>query len=144
VWSGSVYVVVGVLAKEKAIEIHTADSSFYVLDKGIYRIDAKENQNTQIFVFNGLIEAAGEQGSNLVKSGQKIEVQEGRFTSKPSNFVAAADDSFDLRAAATARAKSVSGAVSFSRPTGEGRGEGKRSLGACNPPFRVASGQPGT
>ncbi len=95
VWSGSVYIVVGVLAKEKAIEIHTADSSFYVLDKGIYRIDAKENQNTQIFVYNGLIEAAGEQGSSLVKTGQKIEVAEGRFTSKPSAFVASADDTFD-------------------------------------------------
>jgi len=95
VWSGSIYVVVGVLAKEKAIEIHTADSSFYVLDKGIYRIDAKENQNTQLFVFDGLIEAAGEQGSNLVKSGQKLEISEGRFTSKPANFVASAEDSFD-------------------------------------------------
>ena len=54
VWSGSVYVVVGTLAEEKSIEIHTADSSFYVLDRGVYRIDARENQDTQIFVFNGL------------------------------------------------------------------------------------------
>ncbi|MGZ7066596.1 MAG: hypothetical protein ACXVI6_09585, partial [Candidatus Aminicenantales bacterium] len=33
VWSGSMYLVVNTLAKEKGIEIHTADSSFYVLDK---------------------------------------------------------------------------------------------------------------
>jgi|GEM_PF-329777 len=95
VWSGSVYVVVGTLAKEKGIEIHTADSSFYVLDRGVYRIDARENQDTQIFVFNGLIEAAGEEGSVLVKAGQRLDVAQGRFDSKPSTFMAVADDSFD-------------------------------------------------
>ena len=60
VWSGSVYLVVGTLAKEKGIEIHTADSSFYVLDKGIYRINVRENHDTEVLVFRGLIEAAGE------------------------------------------------------------------------------------
>ena len=95
VWSGSVYVVVGTLAEEKSIEIHTADSSFYVLDRGVYRIDARENQDTQIFVFNGLIEAAGEEGSVLVKAGQRLDIAQGRFASKPTSFMAVANDSFD-------------------------------------------------
>lgn len=95
VWSGSIYLVVGVLAKEKGIEIHTADSSFYVLDKGIYRVNVRENRDTEILVFRGLIEAAGEGGSTLVKADQRLEVSEGRFAGKPSQFMAVADDGFD-------------------------------------------------
>ena len=84
VWSGNVYLVVGTLKKEKGIEIHTADSSFYVLDRGVYRVDVRENRETEIQVFQGLIEAAGEEGSTLLKAGQRLEVTEGRFASKPA------------------------------------------------------------
>jgi len=35
VWSGSVYLDVSTLAREKGIEVHTADTSFYVLDEGL-------------------------------------------------------------------------------------------------------------
>jgi hypothetical protein len=95
VWSGSAYLVVGTLAKEKGIEIHTADSSFYVLDKGIFRINVRENHDTEVLVFRGLIEVAGEGGSTLVKADQRLEVSEGRFSGKPSPFMAVADDAFD-------------------------------------------------
>jgi hypothetical protein len=95
VWSGSVYLVVGTLSKEKGIELHTADSSFYVLDRGVYRVDVRENRDTEIEVFEGLIEVAGEDGSSLLKAGQRLEVSEGRFASKPSSFIAVANDSFD-------------------------------------------------
>ena len=95
VWSGSAYLVVGSLKKEKAIELHTADSSFYVLDRGVYRVNVRENRDTEILVYQGLIEAAGEDGSTLLKAAQKLEISEGRFASKPSSFIAVADDSFD-------------------------------------------------
>ena len=95
VWSGNVYLEVSHLAREKAIEIHTADTSFYVLDEGLYRIDVKENKDTEVLVFRGLVEAAGEEGSILVKAGQSIEAAEGRFPSRPSQFMAAATDGFD-------------------------------------------------
>jgi hypothetical protein len=95
VWSGNIYLVVGTLNKEKGIELHTADSSFYVLDRGIYRVDVRENRDTEIQVFEGLIEVAGEAGSSLLKAGQRLEVTEGRFASKPSSFIAVANDSFD-------------------------------------------------
>jgi len=94
VWSGSIYLVVANLAKEKGIEVHTADSSFYILDKGIYRVNVRENRDTEILVFRGLIEAAGEGGSTLVKADQRLEVSEGRFSGKPSSFMAVADDEF--------------------------------------------------
>ncbi len=95
VWSGSMYLVVSNLAKEKGIEIHTADSSFYVLDKGIYRVNVRENRDTEVLVFRGLIEAAGEGGSTLIKAEQRLEVAEGRFDGKPSAFMAVPDDAFD-------------------------------------------------
>ena len=95
VWSGSVYLEVSNLAREKGMEIHTADTSFYVLDEGLYRIDVKENTDTEVLVFRGLVEAAGEEGSILVKGGQRLEAAEGRFPSRPSQFMAAANDGFD-------------------------------------------------
>ncbi len=94
VWSGSAYVEINSLAKEKSIEIHTADTSFYVLDRGLFRVDVKGDQ-TELLVFRGLVEAAGEEGSTLVKAEQRIEVAEGRFLTKPSAFMTAADDGFD-------------------------------------------------
>lgn len=95
VWSGSIYLVVGTLKKEKGIELHTADSSFYVLDRGVYRVDVRENKDTEIQVYQGLIEVAGEEGSTLLKASQRLEVSEGRFAAKPSSFIAVADDAFD-------------------------------------------------
>jgi len=95
VWSGNVYLVVGTLKKEKGIELHTADSSFFVLDRGIYRVDVRENRDTEIQVYQGLIEAAGEEGSTLLKASQRLEISEGRFASKPSSFIAVANDGFD-------------------------------------------------
>ncbi|MGZ5495207.1 MAG: DUF6600 domain-containing protein [Candidatus Aminicenantales bacterium] len=95
VWSGNVFLVVSTLKKEKGIELHTADSSFYVLDRGVYRVDVRENRDTEMQVYQGLIEVAGEEGSTLLKASQKLEISEGRFTAKPSSFIAVADDSFD-------------------------------------------------
>jgi uncharacterized membrane protein YgcG len=95
VWNGNIYLSVNRLEKEKGIEVHTADASFYVLDEGLYRIDVKENKKTQISVFRGVIEAAGEEGSQLLKSEQTLEVSEGRFDSRPQRFFAVAQDSFD-------------------------------------------------
>lgn len=94
-WSGHIYLTVNNLDREKSIEIHTPDSSFYVLDKGVYRIDVDENRGTEILVFRGLVEASGEQDSFLVKGEQRLEIAEGRFSGRPSSFRAVAEDSFD-------------------------------------------------
>jgi hypothetical protein len=95
IWAGNVFLVVGSLQKEKAIELHTADSSFYVLDRGVFRVNVRENKDTEILVYQGLIEAAGDGGSTLLKAGQKLDISEGRFAAKPSTFIPVADDSFD-------------------------------------------------
>ncbi|MFB0564620.1 MAG: DUF6600 domain-containing protein [Candidatus Aminicenantaceae bacterium] len=95
IWSGNIYFSVSFLKKEKNIEIHTSDVSIYILERGLYRIDVRENRETEIFVFEGLIEASGEEGSVLIKSEQRLEVANARFTSRPTRFYAVAQDSFD-------------------------------------------------
>jgi len=95
IWSGNVYFSVWSLEEEKNIEIHTSDVSIYLLEKGLYRIDVRENGETEIFVYQGLVEASGEAGSVLIKDEQRLEAVDGHFTSRPSHFYAAAEDSFD-------------------------------------------------
>jgi hypothetical protein len=94
VWAGNVYLNVNGLDKEKDIEVHTGDVSVYVLEKGLYRLDINENEGTEIMVFDGLVEAAGEDGSNMINAGQRAELAGGQFTTRPTRFVAAADDAF--------------------------------------------------
>ncbi len=94
-WAGSVYLDLGGMAKEKEIEFLTSDATFYFLENGVYRIDIRENKETEILVFSGVVEASGEEGSTLVKKDQKLTVADGRFQGQPSSFFAALDDAFD-------------------------------------------------
>ncbi|MFP4082159.1 MAG: DUF6600 domain-containing protein [Candidatus Aminicenantes bacterium] len=95
IWSGNIYSRIDFLGEEKDIEIHTPDVSVYLLEKGLYRIDMREGRETEIFVFQGLIEAAGESESVLVKDEQRLEAIQGHFNSRPAPFHAVAEDSFD-------------------------------------------------
>jgi len=95
VWTGNIYFRVRDLKEEKNIEIHTPDVSIYVLDNGLYRIDVRQGSETEIFVFEGMLEAAGESDSTLINNEQRVEVSTGRFTSQPTRFYAVAEDSFD-------------------------------------------------
>jgi hypothetical protein len=94
-WAGNIYLDVEFLEREKAVEILTSDATFYILDKGLYRLDVKENKETEILVFRGVVEASGEEGSMLVKKEQRLSIADGRFLSKPTSFFAAVDDAFD-------------------------------------------------
>ena len=94
-WSGNIYLSLKTLTKEKSLQVHTPDVSIYFLTEGLYRIDVRENRETEIFVFNGLVETAGETGSVLIKTAQRLEATAGRFSSMPSKFAAVAEDSFD-------------------------------------------------
>ncbi len=96
IWAGNVYLSLGSLEGEKSLEIHTPDVSLYFLETGLYRIDVLENGETEIFVFEGLLEASGESGSLLVKTEQRLEASNGLFISRPTQFYAVAEDSFDM------------------------------------------------
>ncbi len=94
IWRGNILLSILSMKKEKSIEIHTDDASLYVLEAGLYRIDVKEEE-TEIFVFRGLLEAAGESGSILIGEARRIEAMDGHFLGRPAGFVAVAEDSFD-------------------------------------------------
>lgn len=95
-WAGHMYLDVGALAKEKSIEVLTDDATFYVLDSGLYRIDVRPDGGTEIMVFEGMVEAAGADGSMLVKDSQRIMLAKGGFQGKPAAFFAAgSEDAFD-------------------------------------------------
>ena len=93
-WRGNIFFSITSLKKEKAIEIHTDDTSLYLLEAGLYRVDAR-GEETEIFVFKGLLEAAGETGSVLIGEAQRMEAVDGYFLGRPSGFAAVAEDSFD-------------------------------------------------
>ncbi|MEW5900016.1 MAG: DUF6600 domain-containing protein [Acidobacteriota bacterium] len=95
VLNGHVYLSVNKLDEEKTVEIHTPDASFYVLAEGLYRIDVSENKKTDIFVFSGVMEAAGKEGSQLLTSEQSLGIEDGLFSSRPVRFLAVAEDNFD-------------------------------------------------
>jgi hypothetical protein len=95
VWSGNIYLDIATLNKEKGIEVLTSDATFYVLDKGVVRIDVRESKETEIFVLSGVVEASGVEGSILVKKDQSLIAAEGRFPEKPGAFQASAGDDFD-------------------------------------------------
>ncbi len=92
--SGCVFLRVSYLDEEIRFEVHTPDASFYVAEEGLYRFDVRENRETELFVYQGTIEAAGEEGSLLVESEEKLVVSNGYFTTDPENFFGRLDDSF--------------------------------------------------
>ena len=94
-WAGSFYLDLGGLTREKDVEFLTSDVTFYVLENGVYRIDVRENRETEILVFSGVVEASGEEGSVLVKKDQRLTIADGRVQGKPTSFFAAPDDAFD-------------------------------------------------
>ena len=94
IWTGSLYFSLESLKREKCIEIRTSDVSLYILEDGLYRVDIREDR-TEFFVFRGLIEAAGETGSVLIKEAQRLEAMAGHFIGYPSGIAAVAEDSFD-------------------------------------------------
>jgi hypothetical protein len=94
-WSGNLYLDLGSLDKEKNVELLTPKATFYFLEKGLYRIDVGDDGRTEILVFEGLVEAAAEDGSILVKDGQRLALTDGRFDGRPNDFFAGANDAFD-------------------------------------------------
>jgi hypothetical protein len=88
---GSAYFRVSYLAQEKGVEIHTPDASFYVLATGLYRFDVRPGGETMVFVREGSLEAAAEDGSVLVRDGETLTAAGGRLLNDPEYGYAPAD-----------------------------------------------------
>jgi len=92
--SGSVFLRVSYLDEDMSFEIHTPDASFYIVEAGLYRFNVREDRETELLVYEGAVEAAGEEGSLLVESEQKLLVSNGYFSSDPVDFYGRPDDGF--------------------------------------------------
>ncbi|HOW84695.1 MAG TPA: hypothetical protein P5119_04985 [Candidatus Aminicenantes bacterium] len=91
---GQAYLRVSQLALEKGIEVHTPDASFYVLEEGLYRFDVRLDRETRAVAREGSLEAAAEEGSVLIRSGETVTAADGRLVSEPE-YDYARGDAFD-------------------------------------------------
>ena len=89
--AGQAYLRVTTLEAEKGIEVHTPDASFYILEEGLYRFDVAEGGATEILVHEGSAEAAGEGGSVVIRSNERLVAANGEFRGDPETFSAAMD-----------------------------------------------------
>jgi hypothetical protein len=92
--SGNIYLRINYLERERGFEVHSPDGSFYILEEGLYRFEVKDNRETVAYVAQGSVEAAGEEGSELIRSGEKLVTANGFFTSGPNYSYASYEDSF--------------------------------------------------
>lgn len=81
--SGGIFLRANFLEREKGFEIHTPDASFYILEEGLYRVNVRENRETEFSVYEGAAEAAGEEGSLVLRREESIVVANGCFQSDP-------------------------------------------------------------
>ncbi|MDH4272850.1 MAG: hypothetical protein OEW18_12840, partial [Candidatus Aminicenantes bacterium] len=88
---GSVYLRLNFLEEEKTFELHTPDASFYTLEEGLYRLDLRGNVETELSVIEGSMEAAGEGGSLLIGSREKLIAANGQLGSR-SNLSSGRDE----------------------------------------------------
>jgi len=91
---GSAYLRVSYLAVDKGIEVHTPDASFYVLEEGLYRFDVRLDRETEVSVREGSLEAAGEEGSVMVREKETLMAADGRLSGDPA-YSNTRGDSFD-------------------------------------------------
>jgi len=92
--SGNMYLRVSFLEREKDIEVHTPDASFYVLAEGLFGFRVTENGETEVRVLTGTMEAAGEEGSVLLNAEERIIAVNGVFSTGPEYAYAREVDSF--------------------------------------------------
>lgn len=92
--SGNIYLRISFLDREKDFEVHSPDGSFYILEEGLYRFEVKDNRETVVYGAAGSVEAAGEEGSELIRSGERLVAANGFFTSGPNYSYASYEDSF--------------------------------------------------
>jgi hypothetical protein len=93
-FKGTVYLRLNFLEEEKTFELHTPDASFYALEDGLYRIGMRGGTETELSVIEGSMEAAGEGGSLLIGSRERLIAANGQLGSQSS--LSYGRDDFDL------------------------------------------------
>src|SRR3989454_345324 len=80
--------------ENKTFRVDTEAGSVYLLSGGSFRIETDEGVVT-LYSFRGVAELSGDDGSVLVRSGERGSVQPGRAPSEPRRFNTAGLDDFD-------------------------------------------------
>jgi hypothetical protein len=81
-------------SKNKTNRVDTEAGSIYLLSGGSFRIETEEGITT-LYSFRGVAELSGDDGSVLVRSGERSSVQPNRAPSEPRRFNTARLDDFD-------------------------------------------------
>ena len=80
---------------EKDIEIQTSDCGIFLLNRGIYRINVTKAGYTEVYVYEGMVEVAGDNYSRNVRSNQKMVMSNGNVKERPFYFHSSERDGFD-------------------------------------------------
>jgi len=80
---------------ERDIVVQTEDCGLFILRRGLYRINARENGRTEVYVYDGLAEVAGTDYSRNIRENQKVVMREGRVLERPFYFYESEKDDFD-------------------------------------------------
>ncbi len=91
---GTIFLRLNFLSEEKSFELHTPDASFYALEAGLFRFDMKASGETELSVIEGSMEAAGEGGSLLIASRERLVASGGILGSRMT--LTYGRDDFDL------------------------------------------------
>jgi len=92
---GGIYLDIENIDHEKDIEIQTPDCGVFLLDRGIYRINVNQEGQTEVFVYDGIAEVAGDDYSRNVRENQKIVMSDGNVRERPYYFNSSEKDGFD-------------------------------------------------
>jgi len=90
---GRAYLRINYLEQEKWFSVHTGDASFYVLEEGLYRFEADEEDGTLALTLEGSLEAAGQDRSLMLQTGESVLAYEGELESGAS-YLAYQQDAF--------------------------------------------------
>ncbi len=93
---GGIYLDLHALDYEKDVEVQTPDCGVFILNRGLYRINYNGERGTEVFVYEGLAEVAGENLSRNVMENQKIVMRSGSVLERPFFFYSSEKDNFDL------------------------------------------------
>jgi hypothetical protein len=86
----------GALSRRKDFRVDTPSASVYLLASGRYRVDVEGRyQKTRASAFRGVAEVVGDDGSVILRSGQRTNVGDTGEPEAPRSFNTAASDAFD-------------------------------------------------
>lgn len=94
--NGGIYLDIENLDYDKDIEIQTPDCGIFLLNKGLYRINVNQQGNTEIYVYKGIAEVAGDNYTRNVRTNQKTVMYNGKVKERPFYFYSSEKDDFDI------------------------------------------------